>query len=95
MSCVPEPTSRVVPYENWVTILPSSSETCLRADYTLEGPLLPLCGISQEAVKGNFERWLELANVIIKDLGLPDADQLGDADRFHSLLGILSVRNTL
>ena len=62
------------------------------ADYTLEGPLLPLCGISQEAVKGNFERWLELANVIIKDLSLPDADQLGDADRLHSLLGYPSTR---
>ena len=51
------------------------------ADYIIQGPLLPLCGIDAEDVQQQSQDWVRLGDFMLSVLQFPSQEALDDVQR--------------
>ena len=57
--------------------------SAMTTEYTQKGPLLELCGISEEDVRHQFEEWARLGDFIYAFLKFRPQNSLDDVERYR------------
>lgn len=79
----PDPVFRlsVMWFQRIGPMLQSLKSPGLRAEYILQGPLVKPCKLSADSVNSDLDEWKELGDLLIRNLGFPERDELDDIQR--------------
>ena len=53
----------------------------MSAEYIIQGPLLPLCGITARDVQQQSQEWIRLGDFMLSVLEFPSQEALNDVQR--------------